>query len=101
MVMSTPFPPEEGIGYYVYNLSKTLMRKGHTVTVVTRGGLTTGIDSFEGVKIIRAPFVPVYPFHVHLHGYFVNRILKANESNFDIHSRPHPLCLRLSIPLCR
>jgi len=101
MVMSTPFPPEEGIGYYVYNLSKTLMRKGHTVTVVTRGGLTTGIDSFEGVKIIRAPFVPVYPFHVHLHGYFVNRILKANESNFDIIHVHTPLSpvINTSLPI--
>jgi glycosyltransferase involved in cell wall biosynthesis len=84
MILSTPFPPEEGIGYYVYNLSKTLMRKGHTVTVITRGGLTTELDSFEGIRIIRAPSLPVYPFHVHFHGFFVNRIIKANEGNFDI-----------------
>jgi glycosyltransferase involved in cell wall biosynthesis len=84
MVMSTPFPPEEGIGYYVYNLSKTLMKSGHTVTVITRGGLTTEIDSFEGIEVIRAPFIPIYPFHVHLHGFFVNRIVKAKQSSFDI-----------------
>lgn len=84
MIVSTPFPPEEGIGYYVYNLSKTLMKRGHVVTIITRGGLTTETDSFEGIRIIRAPFVPIYPFHVHLHGFFVNRILKAHESDFDI-----------------
>lgn len=101
MIMSTPFPPEEGIGYYVYNLSKTLMKRGHTVTVITRGGLSTEGDSFEGVKIIRAPFLPIYPFHVHLHGYFVNRIVKENESNFDIIHIHTPLSptINTSLPI--
>lgn len=99
MIASTPFPPEEGIGYYVYNLSRTLMRRGHAVTVVTRGGLATETDSFEGIRIIRAPFFPVYPFHVHLHGFFVNRILKAHESDFDIVHIHTPLSPAVDTPL--
>jgi hypothetical protein len=32
------FPPNcAGIGYYVYNLSKKLVERGHSVTVITRG----------------------------------------------------------------
>lgn len=101
MIISTPFPPEEGIGYYVYNLSKTLIRKGHEVTVVTRGGLNTKVDYLEGIKIIRAPFIPIYPFHVYLHGFFVNRILKENEGDFDIvhiHTPLSPI-INTSLPI--
>jgi glycosyltransferase involved in cell wall biosynthesis len=30
------------------------------------------------------PFLPVYPFHVHLHGLFVTRLLKSLEQSFDV-----------------
>jgi glycosyltransferase involved in cell wall biosynthesis len=33
MVLSTPFPPVEGIGYYTYYLSKKLIEEGHEVVV--------------------------------------------------------------------
>jgi hypothetical protein len=42
MIISTPFPPEEGIGFYAYNLSDKLIEKGHEVTIITRGHLKTG-----------------------------------------------------------
>ena len=51
MLMSTNFPPEEGIGYYVYNLSKKLLEKGHEVTIITRGSYTNEISYFEGIKV--------------------------------------------------
>ncbi len=72
MVMSTPFPPKEGIGYYTYNLSKQLMKKGHEVVVITRGSWKkTQRDVFDGIEIIRTPFIPIYPFYLQLHKIFV------------------------------
>lgn len=61
MVMSTPFPPEEGIGYYVYNLSKKLIERGNSVTIITRGGaFSTSIEEVEGITVVHAPYVPLH-----------------------------------------
>ena len=84
MIISTPFPPEEGIGFHVYNLSKKLIEKGNKVTVITRGSLSVEKDTFEDINIIRIPFVPLYPFHVHIHEFWVNRTFKNIENRFDL-----------------
>ena len=101
MIISTPFPPEEGIGFHVYNLSKKLMDKGHEVSVLTRGTTKFENHEFEGIKIIKAPFFPVYPFHVYLHGFFIHRKLKGFiEENFDIIHFHNPLVpvIKTSLP---
>lgn len=84
MIISTPFPPEEGIGHYTFNLSKKLMKKGHEITVITRGSFKTKIEFFEGIRVIKAPFIPLYPFHIAIHGFFVNRLFKSIENEFDL-----------------
>jgi glycosyltransferase involved in cell wall biosynthesis len=85
MVISTPFPPKEGIGYYVYNLSKNLIRIGHKVTVVTRGNwYKTEREDIDGINLIRVQYLPLYPFYLYFHGYFVNRMFKSIESEIDI-----------------
>ena len=84
MVQSTPFPPEEGIGYYVYNLSQNLIKRGHEITVITRGSYKTKINTIDGINLIKAPFLPLYPFHIHIHEYFINNIVKKNENKFDL-----------------
>jgi len=84
MIISTPFPPEEGIGYHVYNLSKNLIDRGHEVTVITRGSLKMKTDFVNEIKVLRVPFIPFYPFHVNIHGFFVNRLFKSIEKEFDI-----------------
>ena len=62
MILSVPFPPNEGIGYYTYNLSKKLLEKGHEVVVITRGSFKkTQTEIFNNIEIIRAPYVPIYP----------------------------------------
>ena len=94
MILSNSFPPEEGIGFYTYNLSKKLIEKGHEVTIITRGTLKTQIEHFEGIKVIKAPFLPLYPFHVQFHGYFVNKIINNLNEDFDlihIHSPLSPV----------
>jgi glycosyltransferase involved in cell wall biosynthesis len=102
MVYSTPFPPEEGIGYYTYFLSRKLLEKGHDVVLITRGSWNkVQRDTVEGIEIIKAPFLPIYPFHVNLHGLFVNKIFKSFESKIDIVHIHSPLCplIKTSLPL--
>jgi glycosyltransferase involved in cell wall biosynthesis len=101
MVLSTPFPPTEGIGYYTYNLSKILIEKGHEVIVLTRSS-NNKIQKQEmnGIKIIRAPFIPFYPFYLYIHGKSMNKIFKQLESDVDIvhiHS-PLPSLIKTNLP---
>ena len=101
MVISTPFPPEEGIGYHVYNLSRKLIERGHEVTIITRSSLKTEATYVEGIKVIKAPFIPFYPFHVNIHGFFANRIFKSIEKEFDlvhIHTPLSPV-IKTSLPI--
>lgn len=101
MVISTPFPPEEGIGYHVYNLSKKLIQRGHEVTVITRGGAKTERMNLDGIEVLKAPFFPLYPFHVSIHGFFLNRLFKKIEKNFDlvhIHTPLSPI-VKTTLPI--
>lgn len=85
VIMSTSFPPEEGIGNYVYNMSKKFIEKGHQVTVITRGSLKmTSKFLYNRIRVIKAPFLPVYPFHVHIHSISVNKLLKSLEPDLDL-----------------
>ena len=86
MVMSTPMPPQEGIGGHVYNISRRLMARGHQVTIVTRGSwkATTSFE-MESIKVHRVRFYPCYPFHVHVHGLFVNSLLRRIERPDVVH----------------
>lgn len=92
LVTSAPIPPAEGIGYHVWNLAKEIQRRNHRATIVTRGGRGLhSIESRDGIEIYRAPYAPIYPFHVHLHGLFVNRLIRRLEGEFDIVNAHMPL----------
>lgn len=101
MILSTPFPPKEGIGYYTYNLSKKLIEKGHKVVVITRGSLgRTQREIFDGIEVVRTPFIPIYPFYLRIHSFFVNKVFKSMEPDIDIvhiHS-PLPPFVKTSCP---
>lgn len=85
ILSSAPFPPKEGIGNYIYNLSKEFVERGENVTIITRGGLhKTESYIYEGIKIMKPPFIPLYPFHVHIHGLFVGNIFKYMKAKTDI-----------------
>ena len=77
-IVSPTFPPMAGgVSYYVYNLSKELVQKKHKVVVFTRGSYRkTQYQNIEGIDVFRIPFIPSYPFHVHLHGFFLEKIFK-------------------------
>jgi glycosyltransferase involved in cell wall biosynthesis len=101
VITSAKFPPEEGIGNYIYNMSKEFIRKGHNVTIITRGGIgRTHIDNFEGIELYRIPFLPLYPLHIQIHGIFMNYIFKEIESNFDVihFHTPLPPIIKTSLP---
>lgn len=84
MVSSTAFPPEEGIGYYVYNLSQELLDRGHSVTVVTRGSARTERTTHGGIEVVKAPYLPLFPFHVDVHGLFVERLVERHADEIDV-----------------
>jgi len=102
MVISTPFPPKEGIGYYTYNLSRKLIDKGHEIVVITRGSFKkTQREVIDGIEVIRAPFIPIYPLYIKLHSIFVNKIFKSLESTVDIvhiHTPLSPL-IKTDLPI--
>jgi glycosyltransferase involved in cell wall biosynthesis len=102
IVFSTPFPPNEGIGNYVYNMSKKFIEKGHKITIITRGSWNKSQrEVIDGINVIKAPYLPIYPFYIHLHGVFVNKIFKSIESQIDvvhIHTPLSPL-VKTSLPI--
>src|SRR5665648_190186 len=102
-MIAREFPPVSGgIGYYVYNLSKGLIKKGHKVTVITRG--STRIverEVIDGIEVFKATFFPLYPFHMTLHGLFVNSLLKSlgpELSLVHLHS-PLPPSIKTALPI--
>lgn len=92
LVASVPLPPQEGVGYYVWNLACQLTQQGHTTHIITRGSLKgTHHQIWDGIEIWRPTFAPLYPWHVHLHSLFVNRLVARLESNVDVFHVHSPL----------
>lgn len=102
-MITSEFPPiSGGVGYYVYNLSKKLLQRGHQVTVMTRGSANkTRKDVVDGIDVFRVSFFPLYPFHVWVHGVFVNRLFKSLEPKLTLvhlHT-PLPPPIKTSLPI--
>jgi glycosyltransferase involved in cell wall biosynthesis len=85
MVFSMPFPPQDGIGYYIYNLSKSLRENGHEVIILTRGSWKkTQREFFDGIEVIKTRFIPIYPFYLMVHGKYTNEVFKKLEPEIDL-----------------
>lgn len=94
MVVSSPWPPAEGMGFYVWNLAKFLTSEGHHVQLITRGGYhKTDYLVVEDIKIWRYSYFPIYPFHTNASRFFISRILKAIECELDLLHIHSPLVL--------
>jgi glycosyltransferase involved in cell wall biosynthesis len=92
MITSAPFPPREGIGFYVWNLSRYLTDQGHQVQIITRGRAgRTSREVVDNITIWRPAFLPTYPFHVHLHSMFVDNLVRELESEVDLFHLHTPL----------
>ena len=92
MLVSAALPPCEGMGFYVWNLSRYLTSQGHQVQIITRG--KPGQESHEvinGITIWRPFFAPLYPFHVHLHSLFVSTYINKLEAETDLFHCHSPL----------
>lgn len=85
MILSTPIPPREGIGYYAWNLARYLSNKGHEIHLITRGEpVKSTKEVIENVTVWKPPFLPIYPLHVLLHGVFVDLLLKRLQPAIDL-----------------
>ena len=90
-ILSTQIPPREGIGSFVYNISKYQISKGHRVSIITRGNLNFRHEIIDDIEVYFVPFLPLYPFHVHIHGIFVNKLLKSLSKEIDVFHVHSPL----------
>lgn len=91
MLLSTPFPPQEGIGHYVNNLSNNLITRGHEVSIITRGHMDRREYYTGSLRIVEIPYIPFYPLHVHIHGIAVNKFLARERDKFDLIHLHQPL----------
>ena len=102
-MISREFPPVTGgIGYFVYNLSKGLVKKGHNVSIITRGS-TGKVEKklIDGIDVYKATFFPLYPFHMALHGFFVNSLLNSLSPEVSLVHLHSPLTpkVKTSLPV--
>lgn len=74
-------------------MSKEFVNKGHEVTLITRGNDNQEFEIIDGVKILRTKFLPIYPFHVHLHRHFMEKIINSFKIKYDIIHMHSPLVL--------
>lgn len=85
------------MGFYIWNLSRYLTKEGHQVQIITRGGTMPRCPQIvDGIMIRRPSFWPAYPFHVHLHGIFVDRLLQEIEGDVDLFHVHSPLAPTIS-----
>lgn len=85
-ILTYEFPPARGsIGLHILHMAKKLIERGHGVTVVTRAPWNKSFyETYDGVPVYRVRFTYSYPSLFGLHGFFVNRLFKSLEANFDI-----------------
>ena len=102
-MVTRELPPDSGgIGYFVYNLSKKLIERGHEVAIITRGPKGRSMQELvEGIEVFRVSFFPVYPFHIWVHGAFIKTLFKSFESKFDLVHMHSPLVpiIKTSLPI--
>jgi glycosyltransferase involved in cell wall biosynthesis len=79
-----------------------LIERGHKITVITRGSATKSVrEVVEGIEVFKVTFFPLYPFHIGIHGAFMNMLFKSLEPKFNlvhIHS-PLPPPIKTSLPI--
>jgi glycosyltransferase involved in cell wall biosynthesis len=84
-----------GIGYYVSSLTRNLRKKGIQLTIITRAPhLASSVIKRGDLTIYQAATPPLHPFHVWVHGAFVNNAFSTIAADVDIvhcHSPVVPL----------
>ena len=103
-MICSEFPPKSGgVGVYVYNLSKTLIEKGHRVTVIIPQLSTTKLqyDNVEGIVILKVPCLSKNPFLITVFDFFASELFHSLEHTFSVvHSHtPLPLSVKTCVPV--
>ncbi len=85
-MLTDQFPPDlGGVSSYVYNLSRSLVKRGHAVAVISRGSWRgSKYERVDGISVHRVRFIPSYPSPFWLQGVWVNKLFKSLESDFDL-----------------
>jgi glycosyltransferase involved in cell wall biosynthesis len=92
MLFSTAIPPCDGIASHVVGLAKRLRARGYNITLMTRGSWRGKLEFvYEGFKVVKVPFYPLYPFHVQFHSLFVKKAIKALNPQPDLIHLHSPL----------
>lgn len=92
MVLSTPIPPREGIGFYVWNLSRYLIDQGHEVQILTRGqGKRPYCQMIEGIPVWFSFYLPLFPLHVHVQSLALRQLLGRLAQTVDLFHVHSPL----------
>ena len=80
-----PISTTRGDWLLYMEFGKRIDANEHQVTMITRGGRhRTWQEEVEGITIVRRTFIPIYPFHVHFHSTYVNRLVREMEEKFDL-----------------
>ncbi|HTX90126.1 MAG TPA: glycosyltransferase family 4 protein [Anaerolineales bacterium] len=99
-ICSTPFPPREGIASHVWGLAQYLDRERHQVIILTRRVPGShSMDRYGKILVLRPAFLPIYPFHVHLHGIFVSLALSRLGEGVDLIHYHSPLPAPVDAPI--
>ena len=81
-----------GIASHIVGLAKRLTERGHKVTLMTRGYWRGKREfNYEGFRVIKVLFYPLYPFHVYFHGYFVRKAIESLSPQPDLIHLHSPL----------
>jgi glycosyltransferase involved in cell wall biosynthesis len=80
-------------------LSEKLREKGHEVVLMTRGGKYFKESEFNGFRLIRTPFYPIYPFHIYAQKARINRYVASMAGIIDIVHLHSPLVPALDIKI--
>lgn len=98
MLFSAGIPICDGIASHVVELSDRLRQRGHNITLMTRGSWRGGSElEYRGFRVLKVPFYPIYPFHVHFHDLFVRKAIAALDIQPDIIHLHTPLVPPLSV----
>jgi glycosyltransferase involved in cell wall biosynthesis len=93
MITSAQWPPREGVGNFVSNLSRSLAKRGHEVTVLVRSlrAPRQAEESEGSYRVIGAAFIPFPPFHVDSHKLFLRHAIMSRTPKPDIIHYHSPL----------
>jgi len=107
-MITSEFPPQRkglklgGVGYHSFNLCNELIKKGHRVTVFTRGfHKEPHLECMKKIDVYRITYFPLYPFNIKFHQIFVDKLFRSMESDFDlVHLQvPLPPLIDTSLPI--